>query len=230
MEPSTAAHYPSPRKTKLRLTALALAAAATVFIVTALPAATGDNIADAVLGQIDFSHNGLNNAGAASLFTPGPLAIDVNALNQHLYVVDAQNHRVLGWNDSAAFVSGQNADLEIGQPDFQTTLCNSGTAIGDLAGLGPDSLCGPGGVTVDAAGNLFVADSSNNRVLEYNQPFAQAKSVGFAANLVFGQGVTGTNFVARGCADSGPGHPAPSASGMCQPIGVRIDAAGNLYV
>jgi len=36
----------------------------------------------------------------------------------------------LGWNDSAAFVSGQNADIEIGQPDFQTTLCNSGTAIG----------------------------------------------------------------------------------------------------
>ena len=181
-----------------------MAATATVFIVTALPAATGDNSADAVLGQIDFSHNGLNNPGAGSLFTPGQLAIDLNAPSQHLYVVDAQNHRVLGWNDSAAFVSGQNADIEIGQPDFQTTLCNSGTAIGDVAGLGPDSLCGPGGVAVDAAGNLFVADSSNNRVLEYNQPFAQAKSVGFAANLVFGQGITGTNFVGHVCADSGP--------------------------
>src|SRR6266851_7728190 len=124
MESRTAAHYSSPRKTKLRLIAIAMAAAATVFIVTASPAATGDNIADAVLGQIDFSHNGLNNPGAASLFTPGPLAIDTSAVNQHLYVVDAQNHRVLGWNDSAAFVSGQNADLEIGQPDFQTTLCN----------------------------------------------------------------------------------------------------------
>ena len=48
-----------------------MAATATVFIVTALPAATGDNSADAVLGQIDFSHNGLNNPGAGSLFTPG---------------------------------------------------------------------------------------------------------------------------------------------------------------
>ena len=207
-----------------------MAAVATAFIVTALPAATGDNIADAVLGQIDFSHNGLNNPGAGSLFTPGQLAIDLNALSQHLYVVDAQNHRVLGWNDSAAFVSGQNADIEIGQPDFQTTLCNSGTAVGDVAGLGPDSLRGPGGVAVDAAGNLFVADSSNNRVLEYNQPFAQAKSVGFAANLVFGQGITGTNFVGHVCADSGPSNPAPSASGMCQPIGVNLDLAGNLFV
>src|SRR6202521_254168 len=180
MEFSTVAHHASPRKTKLRLTALALAAAATVFIVTALPAATGDNIADAVLGQIDFSHNGLNNPGAASLFTPGQLAIDQNALNQHLYVVDAQNHRVLGWNDSAAFVSGQNADIEIGQPDFQTTLCNSGTGSNDVAGLGSDSLCLPGGVAVDSSGNLFAADTSNNRVLEYNQPFAQAIAFGFS--------------------------------------------------
>src|SRR5216684_1774078 len=186
-----AAHYSRSAKTKFRLSAIA--ALATVFIVTALPAATGDNIADAVLGQIDFSHNGLNNPGAGSLFTPGELAIDLNAVNEHLYVVDAQNHRVLGWNDSAAFVSGQSADIEIGQPDFQTTLCNSGNAIGDVAGLGADSLCGPGGVAVDAAGNLYIADSSNNRVLEYNQPFAQAKSVGFAANLVFGQGIAGTN-------------------------------------
>src|SRR5260370_5142102 len=223
-----AAHHSRSAKTKFRLSAIA--ALATVFLVTALPAATGDNIADAVLGQIDFVHNGLNNPGAGSLFTPGHLAIDTNAASQHLYLVEAQNPRVPGWNDSAAFVSGQNADIQIGQPDFQTTLCNTGTAIGDVAGLGPDSLCGPGGVAVDSAGNLFVADSSNNRVLEYNQPFAQAKSVGFVANLVFGQGSAGTNFVGHVCADSGPGDPAPSASGMCQPIGVGLDSAGNLYV
>src|SRR5258708_10387419 len=179
-----AAHSRSA-KTKFRLSAIATAALATIFLVTALPAATGDNIADALLGQIDFVHNGLNNPGAGSLFTPGHLAIDTNAASQHLYLVDAQNHRVLGWNDSAGFVSGQNADIEIGQPDFQTTLCNTGTALGDVAGLGPDSLCGPGGVAVDSAGNLFVADSSNNRVLEYNQPLAQATSVRVPANLVF---------------------------------------------
>jgi NHL repeat len=228
MQLKSAAHYAA--KTRRPLITLAIAALATIFLVTALPAATGDNIADAVLGQIDLAHNGLNNPGAGSLFTPGQMAVDVNAVHQHLYVVDAQNHRVLGWNDSAAFVSGQNADLEIGQPDFETTLCNSGTAGGDLAGLGADSLCGPGGVAVDAAGNLFVADSSNNRVLEYNQPFAQAKSVGFSANLVFGQGSAGTNFTGKACADSGPGNPAPSSTGMCQPIGVGLDSVGNLYV
>src|SRR5260370_10073665 len=169
-----AAHHSRSAKTKFRLSAIA--ALATVFLVTALPAATGDNIADAVLGQIDFVHNGLNKPGAGSLFTPGHLAIDTNAASQHLYLVGAQNHRVLGWNDSAGFVSGQNADIEIGQPDFQTTLCNTGTALGDVAGLGPDSLCGPRGVAVDASAKLSVADSSNTPVLNYTQPTAQTKS------------------------------------------------------
>jgi len=116
-----------------------------------VPAATGDNIADAVLGQIDFSHNGLNNPGAASLDSPGQMAIDAS---EHLYIVDGNNSRILGWNDATSFSNGQNADIEIGQPDFQTTLCNSGTAGGDLAGLGADSLCLPGGVAVDSVGNL----------------------------------------------------------------------------
>ena len=116
-----------------------------------MPAATGDNIADAVLGQIDFSHNGLNNPGAASLDSPGQMAIDAS---EHLYIVDGNNSRILGWNDATSFSNGQNADIEIGQPDFQTTLCNSGTAGGDLAGLGADSLCLPGGVAVDSVGNL----------------------------------------------------------------------------
>ena len=122
---------------------------AAVLMVTVLTAATGDNIADAVLGQIDFSHNGINNPGAASLNSPSQMAVD---LNDSLYVVDGANSRILGWLDATSFASGQPADLEIGQPDFQTTLCNSGTAGGDVAGVGAGSLCQPGGVAVDSVG------------------------------------------------------------------------------
>ena len=96
---------------------------AAVLMVTVLTAATGDNIADAVLGQIDFSHNGINNPGAASLNSPSQMAVD---LNDSLYVVDGANSRILGWLDATSFTNGQPADIEIGQPDFQTTLCNSG--------------------------------------------------------------------------------------------------------
>ena len=100
-------------------------------MVTALPAATGDNSADAVLGQLDFSHHGINNTRAASINSPAQIAVDLGSVTEHLYVVDGANNRILGWNDAAGFTNGQNADLEIGQPDFQTTRCNGGTAAGD---------------------------------------------------------------------------------------------------
>ncbi|MGC1397304.1 choice-of-anchor D domain-containing protein, partial [Candidatus Binatus sp.] len=147
------------------------------------------------------------------------MAVDLNSSPEHLYVVDGSNNRVLGWNDANSFANGQNADIEIGQPDFQTTRCNSGTALADVAGLGADSLCLPGGVAVDSAGNLYVADTSNNRVLEYNLPFTQAISAGFAANVVFGQGGSFTQTV---CAQT--------AAGLCSPQGVASDSNNNLYV
>ncbi|HZC45128.1 MAG TPA: NHL repeat-containing protein, partial [Candidatus Acidoferrum sp.] len=184
-----------------------------------MPAATGDNIADAELGQIDFSHNGLNNPGAASLDSPSQMAVDLNSAPEHLFVVDGNNSRILGWNNAAGFTNGQKADIAIGQPDFQTTRCNSGAAGGDVAGVGPDSLCLPGGVAVDGAGNLYVADTSNNRVLEYDQPFAQSKAVGFQANRVFGQNGSFTQSV---CAQT--------KAGLCFPQGLASDSSNNLYV
>ena len=219
MKKSISAQKPSRLISRLRLSTIAIASIVAVFMVTALPAATGDNIADAVLGQIDFSHNAINNAGPASLDSPSQMAVDLNSSPEHLYVVDGNNNRVLGWNDATSFTNGQNADIEIGQPDFQTTLCNSGTGVGDNAGLGADSLCNPGGVAVDGSGNLYVADTSNNRVLEYNQPFPQQKSVGFAANVVFGQA---GSFTQRACSQT--------AAGLCFPGGVAVDSSNNFYV
>jgi NHL repeat len=219
MEKSTMAQKPARISSHLRLSTIAVASVIAVFMVTALTAATGDNIADAVLGQIDFSDNGINNTGAASLDSPSQMAVDLSSTPEHLYVVDGSNNRILGWNDTTSFVNGQNADLEIGQPDFHTTLCNSGSAIADVAGLGADSLCLPGGVAVDGSGSLYVADTSNNRVLEYNRPFTQGISAGFAANAVFGQG---GSFTQKACAQT--------AAGLCFPQGVASDSSNNLYV
>src|ERR1700722_13961794 len=219
MENSTSAQKASRKSSHLRLSTIALASVIAVFMVTALLAATGDNVADAVLGQIDFSHNGINNTRAASLDSPSQMAIDLSSTPEHLYVVDGSNNRVLGWNDATSFVNGQNADVEIGQPDFRTTRCNSGTAIADVAGLGADSLCLPGGVAVDSSGNLYIADTGDSRVLEYNQPFAQAIAAGFSANAVFGQGGSFTQTV---CAEG--------VAGLCFPQGVASDSSNNLYV
>ena len=218
MKVSTPAQKHSRISSSLRLSTIVIASVVAVFVVTAIPAATGDSIADAVLGQIDFAHNGINNTNASSLDAPSQIAIDLSSTPQHLYVVDGNNNRILGWNDASGFTNGQNADIEIGQPDFETTRCNSGTALGDVAGLGADSLCLPGGVAVDSSGNLYIADTSNNRVLEYNQPFVQAIASGFSANAVFGQG----SFTRSICGQM--------ATGLCFPQGVTIDAGDDLYL
>jgi hypothetical protein len=65
------------------------------------------------------------------------------------------------------------ATLVIGQPDFTH----------GAHGTNANGLFDPSGAAVDAAGNLYVADAFNNRVLEYNAPLSN----GMAANLVIGQ-------------------------------------------
>ncbi len=88
--------------------------------------------------------------------------------------------------------SAKPADIVFGQPDLFAYRCNNGVAGGDVAGLGADSLCGPARMAVDAQGNLYVADSGNNRVLEYNTPFNSSSGEPGAgdesADFVYGQG------------------------------------------
>lgn len=95
-----------------------------------------------------------------------------------------------------------------------------------VAGNGTNGFCGDGGlatnaclnqpwsVTVDAAGNLYIADQNNGRIRE----------------VAAGSGVITT--VAGNGNSQGPlgdGGPATAAS-LFQPIAVAVDAAGNLFI
>jgi hypothetical protein len=58
------------------------------------------------------------------------------------------------------------ADVAIGTPrGFTTDLCNGG-----LASPTRSTLCNPNGVAWDGSGNLWIADTNNGRVLEYDAP------------------------------------------------------------
>ncbi len=201
-----------------------------------VPGAAGDATADRVLGQVDFTKDMPNMVDAWGLYpsagTPNgsAIAVDSTVATYHLYVADSAYNRVLGWNDAAGFSSGAPADIVIGQTDLFSYFC-----IDETAGLcvpgsfpdcatGPGGLCGPTGLAVDQAGNLYVADTGNSRVLEYNAPFKSAKTAGIAASVVFGQA---GSFTTSGCPRGG--NPT-SADTLCEPIGVAVDPAGNLYV
>src|SRR5262245_22395080 len=166
--------------------------------------------ADRVLGQTAFVYNGPNLVDARGVFRPNAVALDRGVLPSRLYVADTSNNRVLAWASVAAFVNGSPADLVIGQPDFASSSCNTG-------GRSATSLCAPSGVAVDSGGNLYVADLTNSRVLEYNAPFATDA----AADRVFGQG----SFTTGTCNLGGL-----SAVSLCSPAGVATDLAGNVYV
>ena len=164
--------------------------------------------ADRVLGQIAFVYNGPNWSMLRGVFAPRGVAIDRSAVPSRVYVADTSNHRVLAWANVAAFVDGAPADLVIGQPDFSSSSCNTG-------GRSATSLCSPSGVAVDAGGNLYVADQSNSRVLEYNAPFATDAT----ADRVFGQG---GSFTTGTCNLGGV-----SATSLCNPLGVTADDQGQ---
>ena len=102
--------------------------------------------------------------------------------------------------------NGSAADLVIGQPDFYSTKVNAVSA---------SSLNGPVGVTVDSAGNLYVADTGNLRVLEYDSPFTNGKT----ADRVFGQ----PDFLKHTTCLTG-------SSALCSPQEVALDLGGRLYV
>jgi hypothetical protein len=182
-------------------------------------AAAGDTVADRVLGQPDFLHNSPNQGGTAAgdtLYFPEAAAIDSSVTPNNLYVADSYNSRVLGWRDADSFTSGAAADLVIGQSSFTADSCNEG------ANPSATDLCFPTALTVDASGNLYVADAANNRVLEYNDPFAACKGtfpcVGGAAKEVFGQSSFTASNVAAG------------KNGLDNPQGVALDASGDLYI
>ncbi|MFZ0678131.1 NHL repeat-containing protein, partial [Candidatus Binatus sp.] len=187
----------------------------------------GNKVANGAGGQIDRAHNGPNRVDAIGENSPGGIAVDATSqpAHRHLYVADTVNNRVLGWRDVTMF-SAQPADIVLGQPDLFSYKCNNGVAANDVGGLGADSLCGPARMAVDQAGNLYVADSGNNRVLVYNTPFNPASGEPGAgdatADFVYGQGGA---FTTRSCNPSGA-----NATTLCNPSSAAIDRADNIYI
>lgn len=136
-----------------------------------------------IWGQLDFESNGANNVDGTGLNQPYKAVIDYSQSPYALYISDTNNHRILVWRDSVRFRTGDPADLVIGQPDFRSAAPN----IDSPGGRRPSatSFSSPRGLAVDQQGNLFVADSGNNRVLRFSRPTDQFGRI--RADAVFGQ-------------------------------------------
>ncbi len=99
-------------------------------------------------------------------------------------------------------------------PGIISTLAGNGTPgyLGDNGQATGAEMSAPTGVTMDGAGNLYIADSQNNRVRKVSPTGA--------ITTVAGTGTAGY---------SGDNNPAISAT-LNGPRGVALDGAGNLYI
>jgi hypothetical protein len=154
--------------------------------------------ANVVLGQATMTTATSNNGGlsAKSLSVPWGVSSD----GTRLVVGDSGNMRVLIWN-SIPTVNAQAANIVLGQTSMSKRIENSG-------GLSASSLSYPNGVQLIGS-SLYVVDSGNDRILEWNNvPTINNRS----ADAVFGQ----PDFISSGDNSGGIG-----AASLADPYEIR---------
>jgi sugar lactone lactonase YvrE len=166
------------------------------------------------LGQGNLDEGLPNFINRFGFDAPVSVAIDTSVSPNHLYVADWANNRVLGFQTSAFVNNGTGAILFFGEH-------NPGAINDYLSGTSASTLFHPSGVAVDSHGNVFIADSGANRVLEYNVPFVSGLQP--VANEVFG---TCGDFDGEGTGCTG----GASAATLNNPTAVAIDPDDNLWV
>jgi sugar lactone lactonase YvrE len=134
-------------------------------------------------------------ATQAMLQYPEGVAVDTSG---NLYIAAAGNDRILKVNSNGIITIAAG---------------NGSTDYGGDGGPATEAMLNwPGGVVVDASGNVYIADSGNNLIRKVD-----ANGI---ITTVAGTGDSGY---------SGDGGPAPLAM-LNYPQGVALDAPGNLYV
>lgn len=140
---------------------------------------------------------GGDNGAATSANLNNPVGVAVDG-SGNLYIADGGNNRV------RKVVSGGTI----------STVVGNGTAGfgGDGSAATNASLNGVSGIAVDGSGNLYIADSYNQRIRKVD--------AGNTINTIAGNGSSGF---------SGDGAAATSAA-LASPAAVVVDGSGNLYI
>ncbi len=157
-------------------------------------------------------------------YFPQALALDTSVTPPRLYVADSLNNRVLGFKNATAFSNGQTADVVVGQPDLRTNFTQGPGHTTRTTGF-----FAPTGIAVDFAGNLYVADSGNSRILRFPKPFNQTGDQ--LPDMVIGQktfSAATPNQGASTCSDSSLSLLTTTGAPL-QTFPV-FDSAGNLWV
>ena len=96
-----------------------------------------------------------------------PSGVAVNPTTGDVYVVDRANSRVDEFDSSGAFIEAWGWSVQYGIADFG--ICTDDFCLTGNAGPGAGQFNGPDGVAIDpSSGEVYVADTGNNRVEEFD--------------------------------------------------------------
>jgi RHS repeat-associated protein len=193
--------------------------------------ATSLSTGNPVPGDI-YSLDGLaTNTGNGSGASMGPLDYPDTAVfyGGNVYIVDTAGNRV----EEVPGNSGSQWGISMSAGDTYTIAGSPTGAYGDSANGVPNEASGggsllnaPGGLAFDSAGDLYIADSGNNRVLEIPVSTGTQRGVSMSADEVYT--VAGNWGGSQG--HSGDGGAATSAF-LNDPVGLAFNTGGSdLYV
>ena len=164
------------------------------------------------IGETYNPDSGSNNVGltdSTSCYTdnshfcfPSGVAVDGSG---NVYVADSWNSRIQIFNSSGTYVStiGEtyNPYVIYGWGDFGRPYVTYGGCYSDNS-----HFCFPSGVAVDGSGNVYVADSWNDRIQIFNSSGTYVSTIG--VTMVYGSDNSHFNGL----------------------VGVAVDSPGNVYV
>ena len=171
----------------------------------------GAGIISTIAGNGNPSYTGDDGpAASATLSNPGDVALDGAG---NLYIADSGNNvirKISAATGVITTIAGSNPGAVCG---------SKSDAVGDGCPATQATLNQPQGVTLDASANVYIADTSNQRIREVNA------TTGNIATIA-GNGFTNGNGTG---AFNGDGIAATSAE-LNFPYAVAFDASGNMYI
>ena len=154
-------------------------------------------IAGTGVSGYNISHEGVAATGA-TLYFPEALTVDISG---NIYIADILNHRIRKVNTSGIITTIAGTGIQ-------------GSTNGDGSATSAD-LDTPSGVAVDISGNIYIADTFNNKIRKINP------TTGIITTIA-GTGVYGYNPDQDGSA--------ATAAQLSSPIAVAVDVSGNIYI
>jgi len=201
------------------------AAPVTIAGVTINPGAI--QTAAGTLGSTGFTGDG-GPPTSAQLYDPSGVAVDGVG---NIFIADTTNSaiRVVNVGTNPLLLGGVTVapgtiNTVAGTPP--NSCSNTSSGCGDNSPASTAALNFPVSVSVDAADNIYIADSGNSTIRVVNsstQPLTIAGTTIQAGNIATIAGTMGRNGYTG---DNGP----PTSAFLNTPLGVWVDALGNVYI